>query len=322
MHSLVREVLGPLIRIEDFRDAATVPLQEKDRLSSELVFTTDSYVVSPLFFPGGDIGSLSVNGTINDLAVSGASPLCLSLSLIIEEGLPMDSLIRILRSVKGAAEAAGIRIVTGDTKVVNRGKGDGLFINTSGVGAVRQGVSLSPKNVTPGDVVIVSGSIGNHGMAVMAERNGIVFDPPLLSDTAALNGLVEDMLSHTTEIRVMRDPTRGGLATTLKEIALESGTCIEIEEERIPVTGSVRGACELLGIDPLYVANEGVLVAFAERSVAKSLLDRMKENPSGRGSAVIGCVKKEPEGTVVLKTSIGGSRVVDMLPGEQLPRIC
>jgi len=322
MHSFIRDVLGPFVRTGDFNDSAAVPCLGNEAMNGRLVFTTDSYVVSPLFFPGGDIGSLSVNGTINDLSMTGASVLCLSLGLIIEEGLPMKSLIRILGSVKEAAEAAGVRIVTGDTKVVNRGKGDGIFINTSGIGVVRKGVNLSPKNVVPGDVVVLSGSIGNHGVAVMAERNGIAFDPPVLSDTAALNGLVDVMLSHTHEVHAMRDPTRGGLATTLKEIALESGACIEIDEERIPLTARVRGACELLGIDPLYVANEGVLVAFAGENVAKSLLNEMKKHPLGKNSTVIGRVTKGPERTVLLKTLIGGTRVVDMLPGEQLPRIC
>ncbi len=323
MHSFIREMLAPLMSIEDFNDSAPIPFMGNGGAPGErLVFTTDSYVVSPLFFPGGDIGALSVNGTINDLSMAGASALCLSLGLIIEEGFPIDSLLRILGSVKEAAEAAGVRIVTGDTKVVERGKGDGLFINTSGVGAVRKGLALSPRNVVPGDAVILSGTIGNHGVAVMAERNGFTFDPPVLSDTAALNGLVDAMLSHTGDIHAMRDPTRGGLATTLKEVAVESGTCIEIDETEIPVSGSVRGACELLGLDPLHVANEGVLVAFVDESVAKSLLERMKEDPLGRDSAVIGRVKERPEGTVVLKTAIGGRRIVDMLHGEQLPRIC
>ncbi|HEC97429.1 MAG TPA: hydrogenase expression/formation protein HypE [Nitrospirae bacterium] len=326
MHALIRDVLGPLIGIEDFNDSAVVPLEIKDAdtetLNGRLVFTTDSYVVSPLFFPGGDIGSLSVNGTINDISMTGASTLCLSLSLIIEEGLPMDSLIGILGSIKKASEAAGVRIVTGDTKVVNKGKGDGIFINTSGIGLVRKGTRLSPKNVIPGDVIILSGPVGNHGVAVMAERNGLTFDPPVLSDTAALNELVDIMLSHTPEIHAMRDPTRGGLATTLKEIALEAGACIEIDEEKIPLTARVRGACELLGIDPLYVANEGILVAFAGKNVAKSLLDVMKKDPLGKNSAVIGRVTGGPERTVLLKTLIGGTRIVDMLHGEQLPRIC
>ncbi|NOY39665.1 MAG: hydrogenase expression/formation protein HypE [Nitrospirae bacterium] len=326
MHSLIRDVLGPLIRIEDFNDSAVVPFKIKDSntetMNGRLVFTTDSYVVSPLFFPGGDIGSLSVNGTINDLSMAGASTLCLSLSLIIEEGFPMDSLLQVLGSVKKAAETAGVRIVTGDTKVVNKGKCDGIFINTSGIGLVREGRYLSPRHVIPGDMVILSGHIGNHGVAVMAERNGLTFDPPVLSDTAALNGLVDIMLSHTPEIHAMRDPTRGGLATTLKEIALETGACIEIDEERIPLTARVRGACELLGIDPLYVANEGVLVAFAGKNVAKSLLYAMKNHPLGKNSEVIGKVTGGPGKVVLLKTLIGGTRIVDMLHGEQLPRIC
>ena len=287
-----------------------------------LAFTTDSYVVDPLFFPGGDIGKLAVHGTINDLAMRGAAPLCLSLALILEEGMSLEELERIIISISEASNESCVPIVTGDTKVVPKGKGDKVFINTSGIGLVRKGIRLSPKNVIPGDVIILSGPVGNHGVAVMAERNGLTFDPPVLSDTAALNELVDIMLSHTPEIHAMRDPTRGGLATTLKEIALESGVCIEIDEETIPLSARVRGACELLGIDPLYVANEGVLVAFAGKNVAKLLLNAMKKHPLGKNSAVIGRTTGGPKRTVLLKTPIGGTRIVDMLHGEQLPRIC
>ncbi len=321
MHSLVRDVLGPIIGIKDYGDAATVPM-DGDRGKGTLAFTTDSYVVSPLFFPGGDIGSLAVNGTVNDLAVAGASPLCLSLGLIIEEGFPMESLLRIAHSIREAADRAGVGIITADTKVVGKGSGDGIFINTSGIGSVREGVSLSPKRVVPGDRVILSGPIASHGLAVMAERNGLYFDPPVVSDTAALNGLVELMLSRAPGIRAMRDPTRGGLATTLCEMAAEAGLCIEIEEEKIPLAPQVRGGCELMGLDPLYVANEGVLVAFAGEDVSEFLLDEMRKHPLGRNSAIVGRVTDEPAGRVLLKTPIGGRRIVGMLQGEQLPRIC
>jgi hydrogenase expression/formation protein HypE len=279
-------------------------------------------VVSPLFFPGGDIGRLSVCGTVNDLAVSGAAPLYMTAGFIIEEGFPLDDLKRVLDSMRAAAEEAGIKVVAGDTKVVDRGKADGLFINTAGFGVVEKGLDLAPMNVKPGDRVILSGSMGNHGVAVMAERNGISFDPPLLSDVGPLNGLVGRMVGMTKKIRMMRDPTRGGVATTLKEIASESGCCIVIHEEAIKVRPGVKGACELLGLDPLYIANEGILIAVVDPGVADMLAAEMRRTREGAETVIIGEVVETPRETVLLKTNVGGIRIVDMLSGDQLPRIC
>jgi len=328
MHSLIRERLAPAFSMETLNDSALLELKSSGRIA----FTTDSYVVSPIFFPGGDIGDLAVFGTVNDLAVSGAEPLYISVGFIIEEGFSMESFERILASMAAAAKRAGVRIVTGDTKVVDRGKGDGIFINTSGIGVVKDRVSLGPDMIRPGDRIIISGSIGRHGISVMAERNGLSFDPPVLSDTAPLNDLVNSMLNVCPDIRMMRDPTRGGVATTLKEMALESGMCMQIDESMLPVTGGVRGACELLGLDPLYVANEGILIAVVPAESADNLLAEMRKHDIGEGAAKIGEVLNpaalnRPEGvssagTVLLRTSIGGSRVMDMLAGEQLPRIC
>jgi hydrogenase expression/formation protein HypE len=287
-----------------------------------IALTTDSYVVSPIFFPGGNIGELAVYGTVNDLSMVGAMPLYITTGLILEEGFPIEDLKKILSSMSKAAENAGVKIVAGDTKVVNKGKADGIFINTSGVGIIEDGVDISPKRVNPGDKVILSGSIGNHGISIMAERNGISFNPPVLSDTAPLNGLVKEMLDKTKEIHAMRDPTRGGLATTLKEIAVDSGYCIVIEEDSIPVPSGVKGACELLGLDPLYVANEGILVAIVNPGVAELIFKIMKGHTLGREACLIGEVKDSPSGMVLLKTSIGGTRIVEMLSGDQLPRIC
>lgn len=318
MHDLIREHFAPAFSIEQLNDSAVVPNDHPGRIA----ITTDSYVVSPLFFPGGDIGRLSVCGTVNDLSVSGAAPLYMTAGFIIEEGFPMADLRRVLNSMKAASEEAGIRIVAGDTKVVDRGKADGLFINTAGFGVVEEGVDLSPLKVRPGDRVVLSGSIGNHGVAVMAERNGISFNPPLLSDVAPLSGLVKRMLCAARNIRMMRDPTRGGLATTLKEIAAESGCCIMVDEESVAVRPGVRGACELLGLDPLYIANEGILVAVVDAAEAPALLGEMKKNAVGADSAMIGEVAEKPGRTVLLKTKIGGMRIIDMLTGDQLPRIC
>jgi len=301
-------------------------LEAELKRGARLAFTTDSYVVSPIFFPGGNIGDLAVNGTVNDLAVSGARPLWLSVGLIIEEGLPIDTLRQVLESIAKAAQRANVKVVAGDTKVVNRGGCDQIFINTAGIGVVDEGIDLGPHRVEVSDLVIVSGMIGNHGIAVMAERNGLTFDPPVLSDTAPLNGLTEMLLrSEGNAIKMMRDPTRGGVATTLKEIALESGLNIEIDETVLPIPGGVNGACELLGLDPLYVANEGILVAIVDRDRADLLLRVMKGHPIGKDAAIIGEVTQPMEGRsplVLLRTSIGGRRIVDMLAGEQLTRIC
>jgi hydrogenase expression/formation protein HypE len=290
--------------------------------NKKIAYTTDSFVVSPLFFPGGNIGDLAVNGTVNDLSMVGAVPRFITSSFIIEEGFEMESLRKITESMAIAAKVAHVKIVTGDTKVVNRGKGDGIFINTSGIGLIDKGIDIHPSNIKAGDIIIVNSSIGRHGISVMSERNGLSFDPPVLSDSAPLNGLVEHMLSVTDQIHTMRDPTRGGLATTLKEIALDTGFGISINEKDIAVDSGVRGACELLGLDPLYVANEGLLVAFVEKNVAEFLLEQMKKHPLGKQSIIIGEVLDDRSSKVFLKTEIGGSRILDLLTGEQLPRIC
>lgn len=324
MHELIATHFSPAFGIQGVSDAAVLDIPDGGRLA----VTTDSYVVSPLFFPGGNIGDLAVNGTINDLAMVGARPLYLTAGFIIEEGFRFSDLDLIVRTMAEAAAAAGVQIVAGDTKVVDKGKGDGIFINTAGVGIVPSGIVLSAGNIRPGDRILLSGSIGRHGVAVMAERNGLDFNPPVVSDTAALNDLAGDIIASAIEksgpsaVRLMRDPTRGGLATTLKEFAAESGLCIELNEKDVPVEPGVRGACELLGLDPLYVANEGVLVAVLDGAVAEYVSERVRTHPAGTDAMLVGTVKEKPEGMVLLQTSVGGKRMVDMLPGEQLPRIC
>ena len=318
MHQLIKDYFVPAFDLKTLNDSAVID----NEFRGKIAVTTDSYVISPLFFPGGDIGVLAVCGTVNDLAVSGARPLYLTASFIIEEGFLLDDLERILESMRRMSAVAGVKIIAGDMKVVDRGKGDGIFINTAGLGTIEEGVDVSPRNIKPGDLVLISGSIGNHGMSVMARRNGISFEPQILSDVAPLNGLVEVMLNRTKNIRVMRDPTRGGLATTLKEFAVESGLCIVIEENTIEVKPGVRGACELLGLDPLYVANEGILVAIVDRHDAGPLVAEMRRTERGANAAIIGKVAESPEKTVLLKTEIGGMRIIDMLSGDQLPRIC
>jgi len=287
-----------------------------------IAFSTDSYVVNPMFFPGGTIGELAVNGTVNDLAMCGAKPLYLSAAFILEEGLPMDDLWRVVLSMQEAAKNAGVMLVTGDTKVVDRGKGDRIFINTSGVGVVGDGIDLNPKHAKVGDKIIVSGHIAVHGIAIMSVREGLEFDTPIQSDTAPLNGLVESMLEVSAEIHVLRDPTRGGVASSLNEIASSSNVGVRIVEDAIPVTEEVRGACEILGFDPLYVANEGKLIAFVQSSDAEKVLSAMHSHPFGRNAVIIGEVVSDHPGIVMMKSSIGGNRVVDMISGEQLPRIC
>jgi len=287
-----------------------------------LAFTTDSYVVSPIFFPGGDIGKLAVCGTVNDLAMSGAKPLFLSLSFIIEEGLSQGELTEIVNSVQKAAQEAGVEIVTGDTKVVNRGSADKLFINTAGVGMIPEGVDISGSNARPGDTVILSGTIGDHGIAVLSQREGLSFHTQLESDCAPLGGLVAEMLNASPNIHCLRDPTRGGLATTLNELAKQSNVSIRIEEEKTPVREDVLAACEMLGFDPLYVANEGKLVAIVPEEDANKVLKAMRGNHYGKSAAIIGEVKAEHPGRVVMKTCLGASRIVDMLVGDLLPRIC
>ena len=290
--------------------------------SGRLAFTTDSYVVSPVFFPGGDIGKLAVCGTVNDLAMSGARPLYLSLSFVIEEGLPMSELEEIVGSVKRASQEAGVKIATGDTKVVNRGSADRLFINTSGIGVIPDGVDISGSNARPGDRVLLSGAIGEHGIAVLSCREGLSFSTQLESDCAPLNRLVAEMLNASLNIRCLRDPTRGGLATTLNELAEQSGVSIRIEEERVPVREEVLAACEMLGLDPLYIANEGKLVAIVKAEDADIILKAMRRNPYGREAVTIGEVSAKKPGRVVMRTTIGASRIVDMLVGDPLPRIC
>ncbi len=287
-----------------------------------LAMTTDSFVVKPLFFPGGDIGSLAVHGTINDLAMGGATPLFLSAAFIIEEGFAMDELRRVVDSLRRAAAEAGVQIVTGDTKVVEKGKGDGLFINTTGIGLVREGVDLSADRACPGDKVLLSGSIGDHGIAILAQREGLEFETQIQSDSAALHTLVADMLAVTSGIRCMRDPTRGGISSTLNEIAERSRVGIEVEESSLAIHEEVRGACELLGLDPLYVANEGKLIAIVAAEAAGAVLRVMKGHCLGLEAQIIGTVKREDAGLVTMRTQFGTTRIVDMLAGDQLPRIC
>ncbi len=290
--------------------------------NGRLAFTTDSYVVQPIFFPGGNIGKLAVCGTINDLAMVGATPRYLSLALIIEEGLLISDLEKVIDSIEETAEAANVTIVTGDTKVVNRGCADKLFINTSGIGIVPSGVDISSHHAKPGDVIILSGTIGDHGIAVLSQREGLDFTTKLESDCAPLNGLVAEMLGISTTIRCMRDPTRGGLASTLNEIAEQSGVGISIEEAKIPVREEVASACEMLGLDPLYVANEGKLVAVVDREEAEAILEQMQKEQYGQDATIIGEVREKHPGRVVMETRFKTSRIVDMMVGEPLPRIC
>ena len=317
-HDLVEENFVPL-----FDNAILRKLDDSAvfELSGRLAFTTDSYVVNPIFFPGGDIGRLAVCGTVNDLAMSGAVPKYLSISLIIEEGLSMSELQRVVASIKDAALEAEVQVVAGDTKVVNRGSADKLFINSSGVGVITPSVDISSSNAKAGDKVILSGSVGDHGIAVISKREGLRFSSSIESDCAPLNKLVAEMLGSGAKIHCLRDPTRGGLASTLNEFAARSDVGIRIEEEKIPVDEAVRAACELLGFDPLYVANEGKLIAIVADRV-ESLLSAMRHNKYGARTAVIGEVVAEHPGRVVMKTIMGTSRIVDMITGEQLPRIC
>ena len=290
--------------------------------AGRMVISTDSHVVSPLFFPGGDIGSLSVHGTVNDVAMAGARPLYLAAGFILEEGFPLADLERIVASMARAANAAGVPVVTGDTKVVERGKGDGLFITTTGVGVVPPGVSLSGDRARPGDRLLLSGSIGDHGVAIMSRRENLGFETAIESDSQALHDLVAAMIAAAPGIRCMRDPTRGGLASTLNEIARQSGVSMRLDESAIPVHSEVAAACELLGLDPLYVANEGKLVAVVAAEDAARVLDAMRGHPKGREAAVIGEVGAGDPGLVEMETRFGGRRIVDWLAGEQLPRIC
>jgi hydrogenase expression/formation protein HypE len=289
---------------------------------SRIAFTTDSFVVKPLFFPGGDIGTLAVNGTVNDLAMGGATPLFLSLAFILEEGLPFDTLRRVMESIRVAAALAGVLVVTGDTKVVEKGSGDGLFVNTSGIGVVAPGVRLSADQARPGDRVLLSGTIGDHGITILSQRAGLEFESAVASDTASLHTLVAEMLRASSEIRCLRDPTRGGVSSSLNEIAAQSRVGIELQERAIPIREEVQGACEMLGLDPMYVANEGKLLAIVASAAADKVLEAMQRNPLGREARIIGTVTESHPEMVTLRTRLGTSRIVDLLSGDQLPRIC
>jgi hydrogenase expression/formation protein HypE len=303
-------------------DGAVLPAAALPTDGGRLVLTTDCHVVSPLFFPGGDIGCLSVHGTLNDVAMMGARPVALTAGFVIEEGFPLADLARIVASLADAARAAGVPVVAGDTKVVEQGKGDGVFITTTGYGIVPPGVALSGARARPGDAILLSGSIGDHGMAIMSQRENLSFESPIVSDTAALHELVAAMLATGAELRCLRDPTRGGLATTLNEIARQSGVGMMLDEAAIPVSPPVAAACEFLGLDPLYVANEGKLVAIVAADDAERLLAAMRAHPHGAGAVRIGTVNADDHHFVQMTTCMGGRRIVDWLTGEQLPRIC
>jgi hydrogenase expression/formation protein HypE len=317
---LIQKMVLPQFRndfLEPLHDGAVLPFS-----NARVAFSTDSYVVSPIFFPGGDIGKLAIHGTVNDLAMCGARPLYLSAAFILEEGTPMQDFWRVTQSMREAAASAGVIVVTGDTKVVDRGKADKVFINTSGIGIVPEGVRIHPARAQPGDKIIVSGPIAVHGMAIMSVREGLEFETEIASDTAPLNGLVEAIFAASEDIHVLRDPTRGGITSSLTEIAQTAQMGMLLAEDRIPITEQVQGACEILGLDPLYVANEGKLLAIVSDGDAARVLDAMRSHPLGRDAAIIGEVTADHPGFVLMKTRVGGTRVVDMLSGEQLPRIC
>jgi hydrogenase expression/formation protein HypE len=319
-HQLLSDLIIPTlsgIPAEGQNDAAIV-IHNGQRFA----FTTDSYVVDPIFFPGGNIGTLAVNGTVNDLAMMGAKPLCMSVGLILEEGFARHELLEIVSSMRRSADEAGVTIVTGDTKVVPRGKADRIFINTSGIGTIDKGVEISGERARPGDLIIINGTIGDHGIAVMAKREGLDLESDIRSDCAPLNGLVEEILKEGDAVHVLRDPTRGGVATTLKEIALQSKVGITLREPALPFNEAVRGVCAILGLDPLYVANEGKLLAIVDPGKAPAVLARMRDHRFGSDAAIIGEVTEETAGRVQMETVVGGIRAVEMLAGEQLPRIC
>ncbi len=320
---LMKELIGFIV--EKLGGDRSSPLQDSAVLgavSGRIAFTTDSFVVDPLFFPGGDIGRLSVCGTANALAVCGAVPIAISLSFIIEEGFPTGDLGRILDSIRSASEEAGVRVVTGDTKVVEKGKADGIFINTSGIGTVPDGIELSSASAKPGDAVIVNGTLGDHGLAIMSLRENLDFGSGLESDTAPLSTLTVPLLRETEGIRAMRDATRGGLAAVLNEIAGDSEVCIHIDESSIPLKEAVRKGCELMGYEPLHIANEGKFVVIVDPAHAETVLERIRRDPLGKEAAIIGSVRKSPERHVIMKTAFGGERVVDLPYGDLLPRIC
>jgi hydrogenase expression/formation protein HypE len=320
MHQLIEKMILPAFNnslLETRHDGAVFELG-----GARLAFTTDSYVVHPLFFPGGDIGSLAINGTVNDLSMCGARPVYLSCGLILEEGLPMETLWAVVQSLKQSAEIAGVQLVTGDTKVVDRGKGDGVFINTAGVGIVEHKLTIAPSSVRPGDVVLLSGDVGQHGIAIMAMREGLEFESQIKSDCAPLNGAVQKLISGKVGVHCLRDLTRGGLGTTLIEIAEATGLQITIDETKIPVRDDVAGACEVLGFDPLYLANEGRMIVFVPESEVAHALELLRSDQHTVGAVAIGRVSEERGGLVKMNSRIGTTRIIDMLSGEQLPRIC
>jgi hydrogenase expression/formation protein HypE len=308
--------------LAQLEDQASIKLANLTAQGDRLAFTTDSYVVDPLFFPGGDIGELAVNGTINDLAVSGATPLYLTCSVILEEGLPVETLRRVVGSMKLAAQTAGVEIVTGDTKVVHRGAADKLFINTTGIGVIPEGINISAHNIQVGDVVIINGELGNHGTAILIARGELALETHIESDCQPLHSLVQTILNVCPEVHAMRDATRGGLATVLNEFSLSSHVGIRVDEASIPIREEVQGVCEILGLDPLYLANEGKLVVVVGGNHAETVLSAMKSHPAGKDACIIGEVIASPPGVVLLQTTFGTQRIVDMLVGEQLPRIC
>jgi hydrogenase expression/formation protein HypE len=319
-HQLIEKLILP-----QFGNELLEPLHDGAILSingTRLAFSTDSYVVSPIFFPGGDIGKLAVHGTVNDLAMCGARPLYLSVGFILEEGMPMDDFWRVVQSMRHAADAAGVKLVTGDTKVVDRGQADKIFINTAGIGVLVDGVDIDPRQARAGDRIIISGSIAVHGIAIMSVREGLEFETEIASDTAPLNGLVDTMFAASKNIHVLRDPTRGGVTSALSEIAQAAKVGMLLDEARIPLEEEVKGACEILGLDPLYVANEGKLLAILPPDDADKVLVSMRAHPLGKNAAIIGEVCADHPGFVMMNTRVGGTRIVDMLSGEQLPRIC
>mgnify|MGYP002641107988 CR=1 FL=1 len=323
MNDLIGHLFAPLFDnnlLAQMGDSTALDISALN--SGRLAFSTDSFVVSPIIFPGGDIGDLAINGTVNDIAMSGAKPLYLSVGFILEEGLPMETLAKVATSMARAAQQAGVQVVTGDTKVVNKGHGDGIFINTSGFGFIPNGVNISAKNAQPGDVILVSGTMGDHGMAIMSKRDGLQFESQIVSDTAPLHGMIAEMLQVTKEIHCLRDATRGGLSAVLNELAQASQVGIEFEETKVPINPAVNAACEMLGLDPFYIANEGKLVAIVSPNVAEEVLAVMRGHQYGADAAIIGMVTEEHPKRVLTKTVIGGSRVVDLPAGELLPRIC
>jgi len=319
-HQLISKLVLP-----QFSNELLAPLHDGAIFSlgnERVAFSTDSYVVSPIFFPGGDIGKLAIHGTVNDLAMCGAKPVYLSVGFILEEGTPMEDFWRVVQSMRTAADAAGVKLVTGDTKVVDRGKADRIFINTAGIGVIPDGVNIHPSRAQPGDKVLISGPIAVHGIAIMSVREGLEFETEIASDTAALNGMVSELLAACGDVHVLRDPTRGGVTSALTEIAQSANLGVILQEAAIPISEEVKGACEILGLDPLYVANEGKLIAIVSPEDEEAALAALRRNSLGQEAAVIGEITREHPGFVVMKTRVGGTRVVDMLSGEQLPRIC